>query len=181
MRSDERNSAYDIVESSEPQNEMWDVRFPYRAPQETLTLNSRSGLVVCSDDEIRRELADILRGCELASILVSTAAETLMALARPEVCMVLCEECGGDANYRAVVELVKRVERKIPVIVVSRTGDWPDYLKALHNGAFDYLTYPSIPGEFQRVIRNAFREERTARPFREGLNSSCSGRMMEMA
>jgi DNA-binding NtrC family response regulator len=157
IQSDPRDSAH--------------VRFPSRAPQETLTLNSRSGLVVCSDDEIRRTLAEILCGCELAPILAATAAEILMALARSEVCLVLCEECGVDANYRAVVEIIKRVERKIPVIVVSRTGDWSDYLTALHNGAFDCLAYPPSPGEFQRVIRNVFREQRAARPLCEGLNS----------
>jgi DNA-binding NtrC family response regulator len=170
MRSDERNSVYGIVESPETQTEMCDVRFP-RAPQETLTLYFRSGLVVCSDDEIRRTLADILWRCELTPILAATAAEVLMALARSEVCLVFCEECGVDANYRAVVEIVKRVDRKIPVIVVSRTGDWSDYLTALHNGAFDCLAYPPSPGEFQRVIRNVFREQRAARPLCEGLNS----------
>jgi DNA-binding NtrC family response regulator len=168
IQSDPRNSAH--------------VRFPSRAPQESLTLNSPSGLVVCSDDETRRTLAEILRGCELAPILAATAAEISMALACSEVYLVLCEESGVDANYRGVVEIVKRVERKIPVIVVSRTGDWSDYLTALHNGAFDRLAYPPSPGEFQRVIRNAFREQRAARrPLCEGPNSLCTGRMGEMA
>jgi hypothetical protein len=36
-----------------------------------------------------------------------------------------------------VVEVVEHAETKVPVIVVSRTGDWPEYLTAIRNG---YLT-----------------------------------------
>jgi DNA-binding NtrC family response regulator len=70
--------------------------------------------------------------------------------------MILCDEFVVDGNYLAVVEVLERADRKVPVIVVSRTGDWPEYLTAIRNGAFDYVAYPPVPGELQRIIRNAF-------------------------
>jgi DNA-binding NtrC family response regulator len=72
--------------------------------------------------------------------------------------MVLCDEFVVDGNYRAVVEVVEHADTIVPVIVVSRTGDWPEYLAAIRSGVFDYLAYPPIPGELQRVIRSAFLE-----------------------
>jgi DNA-binding NtrC family response regulator len=53
---------------------------------------------------------------------------------------------------------VGQSDTKVPVIVVSRTGDWSEYLTAVRGGIFDYLAYPPIPRELQRVIQNAFRE-----------------------
>jgi len=48
--------------------------------------------------------------------------------------------------------------------VFSRTGDWPEYLTAIWAGVFDYLAYPPISGELERIIQNAFRESRWQRP-----------------
>jgi len=114
------------------------------------------GLVVSADDEIRQKLAESLDHCSLRAILASSSAEALIALTRHNVCMVLCAEFVTDGDYRGVVEIAKRVDRNLPVIVVSRTGDWPEYLEAMNTGIFDYLAYPPIPGELPRVIRGAF-------------------------
>jgi CheY-like chemotaxis protein len=163
--SDETHVAYDIVENPESETGTFDLSFAGLAPQETLTLNLPKCLVVSSDAGIRRELAELLRRCGLALILVSTLTESRMALTSLEVCIVLCDECVVDGNYPAILEIVEHVDRKIPVIVISRTGEWPEYLAAIRCGAFDYLAYPPIAGEFQRVIRNAFRERDGRRHF----------------
>jgi DNA-binding NtrC family response regulator len=63
-----------------------------------------------------------------------------------------------DGKYVDIVKLVGQSDTKVLVIVVSRTGEWPEYLTAIRAGAFDYLAYPPIPGELQRIIQNAFRE-----------------------
>ena len=115
-----------------------------------------SGLVVSSDDEVRRELAEILDHGGLSPVLASTVAESRTALVQHDMCMVLCDEFVVDGNYRAVVEIVEHADTHVPVIVVSRTGDWPEYLAAIRSGAFDYVAYPPVPGELQRIIRNAF-------------------------
>ena len=117
-----------------------------------------SGLVVSSDDEVRRELAEILDHGGLSPVLASTVAESRTALVRHDVCMVLCDEFIVDGNYRAVAEIAEHADAKVLVIVVSRTGDWPEYWAAIRGGVFDYLAYPPIAGELQRVIRRVFLE-----------------------
>jgi DNA-binding NtrC family response regulator len=114
-----------------------------------------NGLVVSSDDNVRRKLAETLGQCGLAPVFASTVAESGMALAGHEIFIVLCSDRLDEGEYEDIVKLVVRSETKVPVIVVSRTGGWPEYLTAINGGAFDYLAYPPIPGDLQQTIRNA--------------------------
>jgi DNA-binding NtrC family response regulator len=165
IRFDETPTGYYIVANPEPQRGGFDLSFVDRASKEKITLNRPKCLVVCSDAGIRQELGELLRRCDLTPILVSTLAESRRALPSMEVCMILCDECVVDGNYPAIIEMVEHVDKKIPVIVISRTGEWPEYLAAIRCGAFDYLAYPPIAEEFQRVIHKAFRECGTFRQF----------------
>lgn len=132
-----------------------DREFPETARQDAKVWNLPEALVVSPDQGIHLQLAEALCQCGFVSVLASTVAETRKALALHQVCMVLCVERLPDGNYQAIVEFAKRVDVNMPIIVVSLTGDWPEYLKAMCNGAFDYLAYPPIPGELPRTIRNA--------------------------
>ena len=113
------------------------------------------GLVVSSDHEVSRKLAESLRQCRLAPVFASTVVESRMALASREVLVVLCNECLADGTYEDIVDLVRRSPTSVPLVVVSRTGEWPEYLRAVDHGAFDYLAYPPLSGDLQRTIRNA--------------------------
>jgi CheY-like chemotaxis protein len=62
-----------------------------------------------------------------------------MVLAGQEIFVVVCNDRLDDGKYEDIVKLVVRCETKVPVIVVSRTGDWAEYLMAMCGGAFDYL------------------------------------------
>jgi DNA-binding NtrC family response regulator len=155
IRCDETTVGYDLAEARGGKSE---VTFSDRVCQQRVLLSLPNGLVVSSDDEVRRKLAEILGHGGLAPVLASTVAESRTALVRHDVCMVLCDEFVVGGNYRAVVEVVEHADPKVPVIVVSRRGDWPEYLAAIRGGAFDYVAYPSVPGELQRTIRNAFLE-----------------------
>ena len=107
-----------------------------------------TGLVASSDGEVRRNIAEIPRQCGLPSVVASTVAESGIALAGHEVSIVLCNDCLADGNYEDIVKLVGRSDKNLPVIVVSRTGDRPEFLAAIRSGAFDYLAYPPFPGSF---------------------------------
>lgn len=130
-------------------------------PESALALRQREdevvlkGLLVNSDEQVCQKLAETLGQCGLATVFASTVAESGTALAQHEVCIALCNDCLADGNYEDIVKLVGRSDTKVPVIVISKTGDWPDYLTAIRGGAFDYLPYPPIAGDLLRVIRNA--------------------------
>lgn len=119
--------------------------------------NSKSpnGLVVSSDDEVRGRLTESLWHCGLEPVSADTVAESRIALAGHEIFIVLCNEFLADGNYGDVVKLMGMSQTRIPVVVFSRTGEWPEYLRAVVEGAFDYLAYPPISGDLQRVILNA--------------------------
>jgi DNA-binding NtrC family response regulator len=119
------------------------------------TPNPPYALVVTSDDEVCRKLAESLCECGLGAIFSSTVAESRTAMARREVFVVVCNEWLPDGSYLDVIKLVARSSARIPLIVISRTGDWPEYLRAIGAGAFDYVAYPPIRGDLQRAIRSA--------------------------
>ena len=114
-----------------------------------------NGLVVSSDVEVSRKLAESLGQCGLAPLFASTVVESRIALAGREVLVVLCNECLADGTYEDIVNLVRRSHTKIPLVVVSRIGEWPEYLRAVDRGAFDYVAYPPTSGDLQRAIRQA--------------------------
>ena len=151
---DEATVPYDPA-TQKATGEKFEFAFALRQRRKGVMLKLPNGLVVSSDDEVRRKLAEILGQCGLAPVFASTVAESGMALAGHEVFIVLCNDCLADGKYEDIVKLVGRSGTRVPVIVVSRTGDWPEYFTAICGGAFDYLAYPPIPGDLQRTIRNA--------------------------
>jgi DNA-binding NtrC family response regulator len=136
------------------------LEFAYALGQRNkeVILELPNGLVVSSDEQVRRKLGEILGQCGLAPVFASTVTESGMALAGHAVFIVLCDDYLPDGKYGDIVKLVGQSDKKVLVVVVSRTGEWPEYLKAIRAGAFDYLAYPPIPGELQRIIQNAVGE-----------------------
>lgn len=147
--------SYGAVETRNADGKKFEFAFALRRPKNGVMLQLPNGLVVSSDDNVRRKLAETLGQCGLAPVFASTVAESGMALAGHEIFIVLCSDRLDEGEYEDIVKLVVRSETKVPVIVVSRTGGWPEYLTAINGGAFDYLAYPPIPGDLQQTIRNA--------------------------
>jgi DNA-binding NtrC family response regulator len=139
-------------------DENFEFAYALRQPNKEVILKLPNGLVVSSDEEVRRKLGEILRQCGLAPVFASTVTESGIALAGHQLFIVLCDDCLPDGKYVDVVKLVGQSDTKVFVVVVSRTGEWPEYLTAIRAGAFDYLAYPPIPGELRRIIQNSFRE-----------------------
>lgn len=127
------------------------------------------GLIVSSDDEVCRSLAEMLRQHGIASVFASSVSESGMRLTGSKVQIVVCQDRLADGNYDGVVKMADKSKVGAPVIVFSRTGDWPEYLAAVRAGAFDYLAYPPMPGEFERIVQNAVRECERGCRFKENV------------
>jgi len=147
---------YDLQDRAE-NGEKFEFAFSLRR-KKGMVLKIPNGLVVSSDEEVRRKLAETLGQCGLAPVFASTVAGSEMALCGRKVFIVLCHNFLIDGKYEDIVKMVSHSGANVPVIVVSRTADWPEYLTALRAGVFDYLAYPPIAGELQRIIRNALLE-----------------------
>lgn len=139
---------------------------PQRTLPRSVKLNFPNGLVASSDEDVLQKLAEIMGRCGLATFLALTVTEARRILDHHDVSVVLCDDRMIDGGYDAIVHAAQQSRTKAPVIVVSPTGDWPDYLKAISAGAFDYQAYPPILGELPRAIRNAL-ASRTASIFGE--------------
>ena len=155
IQIEQRTAPYHAVEAKALDPRNFEFAFASRPRKKRVVLQVPSGLVVSSENEIRRKLADVLLRCALTPVLASTVAESGMALVAHEMLIVVCNDRLDDGKYEDIVKLVSRSETQVPVILVSRTGDWPEYLAAMGGGAFDYLAYPPVPGDLQQTIQNA--------------------------
>lgn len=157
----------------------FELTFPRRARPRSAHSNLLSGLVASSDGEVLQKLAQSMRQCDVETFLAFTLNESKRIVDSHEVCLVLCDERLIDGNYEDILSAIEGSRAKTPVIVVSRTGDWPDYLKATAAGVFDYQAYPPILGELPRAIRSAL-ASRTANTFGETatkISNSSQGEM----
>ena len=165
IHSGERKGVCDYVEPPSEQEGGRNRVTSGRVPAETPRWNLPHCLVLSSDEGIRQQLLEFLRSSGLAPVFVSTVEEARMALLSFEVCIAVCDESAIDGNVQALVELVGDIDSRIPVIVISRTGEWPEYFAAIRAGAFDYVGFPSIHGEFHRILRNALQERECRQHF----------------
>jgi DNA-binding NtrC family response regulator len=116
-------------------------------------VNRLCALVVSSDDAAQQSLAEMIDRCGLMPVRAYTLGESRRILNCQGIWLVICADRLIDGKYEDLLTATSR--RRIPVIVVSLAGDWPDYFKAMSAGAFDFLAYPTIPGEIPRVVNNA--------------------------
>jgi DNA-binding NtrC family response regulator len=116
-----------------------------------------SGLVVSADDFICGTLGDLLLRCCVAPVFAETVREAAREIADGNVSFVICEDKLHDGSYADLLQVQDAKGCSVSLIVVSRSGDWPEYLQAVDRGAYDFLAYPLIPGELERIIGNFLR------------------------
>ena len=179
VQSNGTSLAHHLSGSGNGKNRSFEFTLSQRARPRSAQLNGPNGLVASSDEEVLQKLAQITLQCGVAPFLAFTIGESKRILDRQEVCLVLCDDLLMDGNYEDILRATEGSRAKAPVIVVSRTGDWPDYLQATAAGVFDYQAYPPIPGELPRAIRSAL-ASRTANTFGETateISNSSRGEM----
>jgi len=166
IRSQETTLADELTGRADENGVRFELTLPLRSRPQSGTLNNPTVLVASSDEKVLQKLAEIVVQCGLATFLAFSVYESKRILNRREVCLVVCDDRLIDGKYDDILSETVQFVLKTPVIVVSPTGDWPDYLKALNAGAFDYLAYPPIPGDLPQSIYNAL-TFRTARRHQE--------------
>jgi DNA-binding NtrC family response regulator len=109
-----------------------------------------SGLVVSATESIRKAIAETLVSCGVVPIFATTIGRAVRHIVSSDPNFVVCQDEVLDGSYENILQCT--IERSLPVIVVSRTGEWPEYFQAVDRGAHDFVGYPLIPGELQRII-----------------------------
>ena len=128
--------------------------FPVFLTQRHDDVSIPHGLVVCGDQSIRGALSEVLFHCGVAPAFASTVREAVLDIAKRDRSFALCQDALRDGSYEDLLRIRDAFGSSLPLIVISRAGDWPDYFRAIDQGAYDFLAYPLIPGELERIIRN---------------------------
>ena len=116
-----------------------------------------NAVIVSADLEAQQALANRLDECGLTAISASTVGEAEAILNLGFVSVIVCSDELPDGGFRDIVRRTARTPNKVPVVVFSRFANWERYLSVLRSGAFDYVLYPPMRGEIERVVRNALR------------------------
>lgn len=114
--------------------------------------------------EARRRIAQVLKQEGWDVTCASCVKDCGETLANRQVRMIFCDYRFPDGTYRDVLHLVRAVEPKVPVVVMSRLADWDEYLDVLRQGAFDLIASPSEPTDLLLAVSRALRGERGKPP-----------------
>jgi DNA-binding NtrC family response regulator len=123
---------------------MKDVSFP-----------GKSALVADDDDVVRSTLGRLLRHLDMT---VADAADGGAAIARLDdgaFDLVISDLSMPVADGFAVLEAVRQKPTHTPVIILTGAGGVPDCVRAMRQGAFDFLTKPFHPTALTEAVRAA--------------------------
>lgn len=133
---------------------------PMTATEGMTEFRPTRALVISSSEENRAALSAALSSEGLVPMLCSSMAEACTLIERDEVAIVFCDDCLPGGCLEKVIAKAGERRNPIPVIAVSRTGEWHEYLEALRIGAFDYLSLPPRRDELDRVLTSALSKGR---------------------
>jgi DNA-binding response OmpR family regulator len=112
-----------------------------------------NALVVSGDNAIVGSLCETMLLCGAVPVSIATIEQASRHVAADNIRFGVCQDRLPDGKYEDLVLLNHAVGISFPWIVVSRTGDWPEYLAAVELGAYDFLPYPLMHGELSRILR----------------------------
>lgn len=115
-------------------------------------------LIVSCRPENRKALLKVFEDLPLNTYCVSNLKQAREALATHEVAVVFCEERLSDGSYRELLSTVQQLN-KIPRFVVTLcTGEWEEYLEALHLGASEVIRCPLQPTDVDMALIHTMHE-----------------------
>lgn len=133
-------------------------------------------VLIIDDEEIIREALDALLtrdGCVVRT--AATAADGLARLADEEVDVVLLDLMLPDRSGLDVLDEIRRMDDKLPVVMITAFGTIDTAVRATKQGAFHYFTKPFKNDDVLVVVRNAIERRRLERENLELRNRLKSG------
>lgn len=138
-------------------------------------MNSKSLLII--DDE--KKLCDLLaRILELEGYFVYKAyngKDGLTLLEQHQIEVVLCDVKLPDYNGIDMVELIKKQKPYVQIINLTAYGTIADSVKAMKNGAYDYITKGDDNDKIIPLVAKAFEASRKAIQTRSEKTTDAKG------
>ncbi|MBV9877496.1 MAG: response regulator transcription factor [Verrucomicrobia bacterium] len=119
--------------------------------------------VVDDDPSVRETLADLIASVGL-SVLAFRSAREFLESRRPDApaCLVLDVRLPGLSGLELQRELL-RIEAPIPIIFITGHGDIPMTVRAMKEGAVEFLAKPFRDQDLLDAIQHAIDIDRAAR------------------
>jgi DNA-binding NtrC family response regulator len=109
-------------------------------------------LIVSSRAEHLNALIRVLDAAACARVFAAfSLRQAAEAISCHSFAVVFCDDSLSNGSYRELLSL--RTERNKPnLVLLLRSGEWLEYLEAMHYGAFDVLRCPLQPSEVKGVL-----------------------------
>jgi len=121
-----------------------------------MTLLNREILVIDDELQIRKLLQITLQSHGCSVILTNTSAEGLVAAANKHPDLIILDLGLPDENGHETLRKLREWSA-VPLIILTVQSKEEDIIRALDNGANDYLVKPFRTGELLARIRSALR------------------------
>jgi two-component system response regulator AtoC len=118
--------------------------------------SARTILVVDDEAEIRDLLTDLLKDAGYTSQHATTGAEAIAAVAKQMPDLVMMDIKLPDQDGLAVLRQLKREHPDLEVIVMTAFGGSSSAIKAMENGAYDYVTKPFEMDDLLATLKRVF-------------------------
>jgi DNA-binding NtrC family response regulator len=118
-------------------------------------------LIVSCRPENRKSLLRVLEDLPVTAFCASNLAQARETLASHSVGLVFCEERVSDGSYRDLLEETRADKAQgTRFVTMLCTGEWEEYLEALHLGADEVIRCPLEATDIDMALIHAMREHR---------------------
>ena len=120
-------------------------------------MNSRARRILIVDDEaaIRELLSRFLSGGGYDTVAAADGDEALALVKRESLDLVLLDIQMPGLDGIEALRQIKKLDRDLPVIMVTSDGRVPQVVAAMRAGAYDYVVKPFAHADVIRAVRNA--------------------------
>ncbi len=125
-----------------------------------MKMNNAEILIIDDEVQIRKMLEITLTSNDYKVIMASTAKEGIVQAANHPPDLIILDLGLPDENGHIVLQKIREWYSK-PIIILSAQSGEVDIVKALDNGANDYLVKPFRTGELLARIRSVLRSSIT--------------------
>jgi FixJ family two-component response regulator len=134
-----------------------------RVSQNQLANESPAVHLVDDDEALRTALSRLLRAAGHEVWVYASAADFLMARnGRMRGCLLLDVRMPGGPTGLELHQALVRQGETLPVIFLTGHGDIPMSVRAVKNGAFDFLTKPVRRDDLLKAVAAALEAEESA-------------------
>jgi len=112
-------------------------------------------LIVDDNEDLRFNLSNSLKDEGYKVIAVGDGKQALKEAKANSPDLILLDVKLPDTNGMEVLEELKKINKDLPIIMLTAYGDVGGAVKAMRLGAIDYLTKPFVEEELTLVIKRA--------------------------